>query len=121
MTALDERNGISVVLHMAKDTPRPDVSVYVVSTISKNSSPLFNYVFQAVVPKVFLSLRKSSSRSYWHLKNWLVTQYLLFNFSDVQVKIAPSIKFRAPSTQSFSSSVCYHTSDVGCKPFQGII
>ncbi|KAK3911092.1 ADP-ribosylation factor-binding protein GGA1 [Frankliniella fusca] len=51
LTALDERNGISVVLHLAKDTPRPDVSVYVVSTISKNSSPLSNYVFQAVVPK----------------------------------------------------------------------
>ncbi|XP_034252350.1 ADP-ribosylation factor-binding protein GGA3 isoform X2 [Thrips palmi] len=51
LTALDERNGISVVLHLARDTPRPDVSVYVVSTISKNSSPLSNYVFQAVVPK----------------------------------------------------------------------
>lgn len=51
LTALNERNGISVVLHLAKDTPRPDVSVYVVSTISKNLSPLSDYVFQAVVPK----------------------------------------------------------------------
>lgn len=51
LTALDERNGISVILHLARDTPRPDVSVYVVTTISKNSSPLSNYVFQAVVPK----------------------------------------------------------------------
>lgn len=55
LTALDERNGISVLLHLAKDTPRPDVSVYVVSTISKNSSPLSNYVFQAVLPKVFFT------------------------------------------------------------------
>ncbi|XP_026272500.1 ADP-ribosylation factor-binding protein GGA2 isoform X1 [Frankliniella occidentalis] len=62
LTALDERNGISVVLHLAKDTPRPDVSVYVVSTISKNSSPLSNYVFQAVVPKSCkLKLLSSSS------------------------------------------------------------
>lgn len=59
LTALDERNGISVVLHLARDTPRPDVSVYVVSTISKNTSPLSNYVFQAVVPKVSLILAQN--------------------------------------------------------------
>ncbi|KAJ9590159.1 hypothetical protein L9F63_016715, partial [Diploptera punctata] len=51
LTVLDEKNGITVILNFAKDSPRPDVSVVVVTTISKNSSPISNYLFQAVVPK----------------------------------------------------------------------
>ncbi|GLH03812.1 ADP-ribosylation factor-binding protein GGA1 [Gryllus bimaculatus] len=51
LPVFEERNGVSVILHFAKDTPRPDVSVIVVTTISKNSLPLQNYIFQAVVPK----------------------------------------------------------------------
>nr|CAD7614224.1 unnamed protein product [Timema genevievae] len=51
LTVLDEKNGISVVLHFAKERPRQDVSVIVVTTLSKNTSPLTNYLFQAVVPK----------------------------------------------------------------------
>ncbi|XP_051161498.1 ADP-ribosylation factor-binding protein GGA3 [Leptopilina boulardi] len=52
LTVIDEKNGITVVLHFAKDSPRPaDVSVIVVTTMSKNSKPLSNYLFQAVVPK----------------------------------------------------------------------
>ncbi|XP_049792647.1 ADP-ribosylation factor-binding protein GGA2 isoform X1 [Schistocerca nitens] len=51
LTVLDEKNGVSVILHFAKDRPREDVSVVVVTTISKNPSPLTNYLFQAVVPK----------------------------------------------------------------------
>ncbi|XP_033226189.1 ADP-ribosylation factor-binding protein GGA1 [Belonocnema kinseyi] len=51
LTVIDEKNGITVVLHFAKDSPRPDVSVIVVTTMSKNSNALSNYLFQAVVPK----------------------------------------------------------------------
>lgn len=51
LPVLEEKNGVSIILHFAKDTPRPDVSVLVVTTISKNTSPLSNYMFQAVVPK----------------------------------------------------------------------
>ncbi|XP_015604384.1 ADP-ribosylation factor-binding protein GGA1 isoform X2 [Cephus cinctus] len=51
LTVIEEKNGISVVLHFAKDGPRPDVSVIVVTTMSKNSKALTNYLFQAVVPK----------------------------------------------------------------------
>lgn len=51
LTVIDEKNGITVVLHFAKDSPRPDVSVIVVTTMSKNSKPLSNYLFQAVVSK----------------------------------------------------------------------
>lgn len=55
---IEEKNGISVVLHFARDSPRPDVYVIVVTTMSKNSNALSNYLFQAVVPKVlYLSLR----------------------------------------------------------------
>ncbi|EFN66528.1 ADP-ribosylation factor-binding protein GGA1 [Camponotus floridanus] len=51
LTVIEERNGISVVLHFAQDSPRPDVSVVVITTMSKNAKPLNNYLFQAVVPK----------------------------------------------------------------------
>ncbi|XP_015188148.1 PREDICTED: ADP-ribosylation factor-binding protein GGA3 [Polistes dominula] len=51
ITVIEEKNGISVVLHFAQDSPRPDVSVIVVTTMSKNAKPLSNYLFQAVVPK----------------------------------------------------------------------
>lgn len=51
LTVLEERNGITVVLHFAQDSPRPDVSVVVITTMSKNAKPLSNYLFQAVVPK----------------------------------------------------------------------
>ncbi|XP_046745059.1 ADP-ribosylation factor-binding protein GGA1 isoform X2 [Diprion similis] len=57
LMVLDEKNGISVVLHFARDSPRPDVSVIVVTTMSKNSNPLTNYLFQAVVPKISVSLK----------------------------------------------------------------
>ncbi|XP_018350498.1 PREDICTED: ADP-ribosylation factor-binding protein GGA1 [Trachymyrmex septentrionalis] len=51
ITVIEERNGISVVLHFAQDSPRSDVSVIVITTMSKNTKPLSNYLFQAVVPK----------------------------------------------------------------------
>ncbi|XP_063238289.1 ADP-ribosylation factor-binding protein GGA1 isoform X2 [Bacillus rossius redtenbacheri] len=51
LTVLEEKNGISVILHFGKERPRPDVSVIVVTTLSKNASRLSNYLFQAVVPK----------------------------------------------------------------------
>lgn len=50
LTVLDE-HGVLVVLHFGKEAPRPDVSVYVIMTTSKNQSPLTDYLFQPVVPK----------------------------------------------------------------------
>ncbi|CAL1283388.1 unnamed protein product [Larinioides sclopetarius] len=49
---LHEKNGLNVVIHFGKDSPRPDITVMVVSTMSKNSSPVKNVSFQAAVPKV---------------------------------------------------------------------
>ena len=40
------------MIHFAKDRPREDVIVMVVSTISTNTNPVKNFVFQAAVPKV---------------------------------------------------------------------
>lgn len=51
ITMLDEKNGITVTLHFAKDKPKDSVYVFVITTISKNTMPLMNYLFQAVVPK----------------------------------------------------------------------
>lgn len=53
LVVLDERNGITVTFHFGKNKPRSDVSVIVVTTISKNELALSNFLFQAVVPKVF--------------------------------------------------------------------
>ncbi|XP_018044235.1 PREDICTED: ADP-ribosylation factor-binding protein GGA1 [Atta colombica] len=51
ITVIEEKNGVSVVLHFAQDSPRSDVSVIVITTMSKNAKPLNNYLFQAVVSK----------------------------------------------------------------------
>lgn len=56
MTAFEEEGGLTVVLHFCKDKPRPDANVIVVSTTSKSSSPIEDYKFQAVVPKVSLEI-----------------------------------------------------------------
>lgn len=53
LTALEEKNGLSVILNFAKDKPKEDVHVIVATIISKNENPLKNILFQAVVPKVF--------------------------------------------------------------------
>lgn len=54
ITILEEKNGVSLTLHFTKDKPKYGVSVYVITTVSKNELPLSNYLFQAVVPKVRL-------------------------------------------------------------------
>ncbi|XP_068633735.1 ADP-ribosylation factor-binding protein GGA1 [Battus philenor] len=51
LTVYEEEGGLTVVLHFCKDKPRPDVNVIVISTTSKNSSPIEDYKFQAVLPK----------------------------------------------------------------------
>ncbi|KAJ0176499.1 hypothetical protein K1T71_007678 [Dendrolimus kikuchii] len=47
----EEEDGLTVILHFCKDKPRDDVNVIVISTTSKNSSPIDDYKFQSVVPK----------------------------------------------------------------------
>ncbi|XP_076235406.1 ADP-ribosylation factor-binding protein Gga [Calliopsis andreniformis] len=51
ITVIEEKNGITVVLHFARDNPRQDVFVVVITTMSKNLKPVSDYLFQAVVPK----------------------------------------------------------------------
>ncbi|XP_076308881.1 ADP-ribosylation factor-binding protein GGA1-like isoform X2 [Tachypleus tridentatus] len=48
---LQEKNGLTVVVHFGKDSPRADVTVMVVSTMSRNSCPVKSFYFQAAVPK----------------------------------------------------------------------
>lgn len=67
---LEERNGITVVLHFAQDSPRPDVSVVVITTMSKNAKPLSNYLFQAVVPKVNMLNDTLKIPSRFSLETW---------------------------------------------------
>lgn len=52
LIAFEESDGITVVLHFAKNKPRPDVFVIVVSSTSRNPYPIVEYKFHAVVPKV---------------------------------------------------------------------
>ncbi|CAH2048716.1 unnamed protein product, partial [Iphiclides podalirius] len=51
LTVFEEEDGVTVVLHFCKDKPRSDVNVIVISTTSKNGSPIEDYKFQAVLPK----------------------------------------------------------------------
>ncbi|XP_045536554.1 ADP-ribosylation factor-binding protein GGA3 [Papilio machaon] len=51
LTVFEEEGGLTVVLHFCRDKPRPDVNVIVISTTSKNTSPIEDYKFQAVLPK----------------------------------------------------------------------
>ncbi|XP_063972717.1 ADP-ribosylation factor-binding protein GGA3 isoform X2 [Diachasmimorpha longicaudata] len=51
VTVIDNKNEISVILHFADGGPRKDVTVVVVTTVSKNCKALRDYLFQAVVPK----------------------------------------------------------------------
>ena len=51
VTAYD-KNGLKILIHMAKNVPREDVSVMVVSVMSTNTSVVKGFVFQAAVPKV---------------------------------------------------------------------
>ncbi|XP_075220750.1 ADP-ribosylation factor-binding protein Gga isoform X1 [Lycorma delicatula] len=50
-TLVDEKSGISIMLHISQSRPRPDVTVFVVTATNKNTSPLSDYLFQPVVPK----------------------------------------------------------------------
>lgn len=54
IVALDEKNGISVTLHFARDKPRDDITVIVVTIVNKKECSLKNILFRAIVPKVFL-------------------------------------------------------------------
>ncbi|CAH2013006.1 unnamed protein product [Acanthoscelides obtectus] len=56
ITLMEEKNKISVTLHISKDKPKDFVNVYVLTAVSKSELPLSNYLFQAVLPKVILPI-----------------------------------------------------------------
>lgn len=47
-----DKNGLKVMITVAKDRPRDDVLVMVISVLSTNTSPVKAFVFQAAVPKI---------------------------------------------------------------------
>ena len=51
VTAYD-KNGLKSVIYFSSNRPRPDVLVMVLSTLSTNTKPVKNFMFQAAVPKV---------------------------------------------------------------------
>lgn len=48
----EEKNGLKIILNFAKDKPRADVAVLVITTTNHNGLPMTNYHFDASVPKV---------------------------------------------------------------------
>jgi len=46
-----QESGLNIVLHCASVQVPEGVSVFVISTTGRNSSPIANFTFQAVVPK----------------------------------------------------------------------
>lgn len=51
-TILDEKNGLRITLNFAKDRPRDDVTVLVITTTNHNSESVSNYQFDASVSRV---------------------------------------------------------------------
>ncbi|XP_041363618.1 ADP-ribosylation factor-binding protein GGA3-like [Gigantopelta aegis] len=47
-----DKNSLKTVMHCGKGKPRPDVAVFVISTLSTNTHPVKHFVFQAAVPKI---------------------------------------------------------------------
>ncbi|KAF5273890.1 hypothetical protein FQA39_LY01005 [Lamprigera yunnana] len=95
LVVLDEKNGISVTFHFGKNKPRDDITVIVLTTISKNELPLSNLLFQAVVPKSCkLKLQKPSGTELPAYNPFLppsaITQILLIANPD---KVNVSLKF----------------------------
>ncbi|XP_057654502.1 ADP-ribosylation factor-binding protein GGA3 [Diorhabda carinulata] len=95
MVILNDKNGITVSLHLAKDEPKDGVNVFVITTVSKNESPLNNYLFQAVVPKgCKLKLQPPSSTDLPVYNPFLppmaITQILLVGNPE---SVAVSLKF----------------------------
>ncbi|XP_017771765.1 PREDICTED: ADP-ribosylation factor-binding protein GGA3 [Nicrophorus vespilloides] len=95
LVVLDEKNGLTVTLHFAKDKPRDDVIVIIVSIANKNELPLTNVLFRAIVPKVCkVRLQSPSSVELPAFKPFLpaatITQVMLISNPE-QVKI--SFKF----------------------------
>lgn len=52
-TILDEPNGLRIMLHFARDRPRPDVAVIVITTLNHSREPISDFVFDASISKVF--------------------------------------------------------------------
>lgn len=52
LTIMDDPEGLKVMLHFARDHPRENVSVIVITTMNQNSLPITNYQFDASVSKV---------------------------------------------------------------------
>lgn len=50
-TVLDEKNGLKVMLNFAKDRPRPDTIVIVISIINQGTTDVSNFTFDASVKK----------------------------------------------------------------------
>ncbi|XP_034938786.1 ADP-ribosylation factor-binding protein GGA3 isoform X2 [Chelonus insularis] len=63
MTVIDDKNNVTVVLHVAEGSPNPLVSVVVITTMSRSLKPLSNYMFQAVVPENCKCRLQSPSRT----------------------------------------------------------
>lgn len=70
LTAYD-KNGLKIVIHFGKDTPRPDVLVMVVTIMSTNDEFVKNCMFQAAVPKVKM-ISSDSDRHYFIGSNVLL-------------------------------------------------
>lgn len=49
---LDDSSGLKIMLNFAKDRPRDDISVYVITTTNQNRAGISNYQFDASVSRV---------------------------------------------------------------------
>ncbi|XP_023941452.2 ADP-ribosylation factor-binding protein GGA3 [Bicyclus anynana] len=121
LTAFEEQDGLTVVLHFCKDKPRPDVNVIVVSTTSRNSSAIEDYKFQAVVPKGYrVRLLSASGSSLPPYNPFLpppaLTQLLLLGAPPA----APPPALRFVLTYSCDDDACTEMGEVASLPLEHI-
>lgn len=53
---MDEPEGLKIMLNFARDHPREDVSVIVITTINQNTAPINNYQFDGSISKVSVTI-----------------------------------------------------------------
>lgn len=62
--ALDNVNNLKILVHLTRTRPKPNVAVFVVTTMSSHASPVCGYLFQPVIPKGYkLKLQPPSATS----------------------------------------------------------
>lgn len=100
---MDEAAGLKIILHFAKDRPRDDISVIVVTTTNHNSIAIKDYQFDASVSKVGLV-------RLFNVIVYAITKNCRFYLA-LQVTASTSVRYQSSWHSTISSSNERHNTD----------